>query len=217
MKLTPFLRLIPHVAVAAGAMFALAACSFLPTPKADPTRHYVLAGPPPRAEVAERAGGALIVGLRTVRVASYLDGKAMIVRRGENEIDYRDFARWAEPLSVGVARLLNARLLSAERVARVLPQPYPFDVERDVDVAVTVRRCEGRVLPDGRSVVGFVCELELTRAREGAGAGELLLRETFVGPEEVWVDGDFAALAGGLSRAVLALADRVVEALPEAE
>lgn len=202
-------------ALLAGLALTLAGCSVLPAPRKDPTRHYVLTGPEPQAVNIAHERGALKVGLRTVEVAPYLDGKAMIVRRGDNEIDYRDYARWAEPLSVGVNRMLMARLLASERVGRVFPQPYPFEVERDVDVAVTVLRGEGRIKADGSAVVSFLCALEVTRSHEGAGSGEVLLREAFLAPEQPWRDGDYEGLARGLSEAVAKLADTVIAALPE--
>ncbi|MBC8011591.1 MAG: membrane integrity-associated transporter subunit PqiC [Burkholderiales bacterium] len=214
MKPFPFSHPLVAVALVVAGVFALAGCSVLPTPRKDPTRHYVLTGPAATEVEAAAAKGTLKVGVRSVQVAPYLDGKAMIVRRAGNEIDYRDYARWAEPLSAGVSRMLTARLLASGRVARVFPQPYPFDVVRDLDVAVTVLSAEGEVTADGATVVSFVCALEVTRAHEGAGAGEVLLRETFVAPPIAWTDGDHAALASGLSKGVAALAERVIAALP---
>lgn len=192
-----------------------AACSFLPTPKPDPTRHYVLTGPEVGAINENLGRGSLKVGVRTVSVAPYLDGKSMIVRRGDNEIDYRDFARWAEPLAVSINRMLVGRLHLSGKVGRVFPQPYPFDVERDVDVAVSVLRCEGRVKPDGTAVVSLLCGIEIVRvAGKDGGGAEVLAREVFEAPEISWRDGDYAALARGLSEGVAKLADTISERLP---
>lgn len=203
-----------RVLAALAATALLAGCSVLPAPRKDPTRHYVLTGPAPSAVSADAAPGGLKLGLRAVQVAPYLDGKAMIVRVGDNEIDYRDYARWAEPLSVGVRRMLAARLVVSDRVDRVFPQPFPLDVERDVDVAVNVLRCEGRIKADGSPVASFLCVVEITRAHEGAGSGAVVLRRTFEAPETAWRDGDYAGLARGLSDAVAALADDILAALP---
>lgn len=192
-------------------------CSFLPKPAPDPTRHYVLTGPAP-AEINAglKQQGTLKVGLRAIQIAPYLDGKSMIVRRGENEIDYRDYARWAEPLATGINRMLVARLHLSDRVARVFPQPFPFDVTRDVDVSVSVLRCEGRVLPGGKAVASFTCALEIVRAGEkpDARGGEVLLREVFEAPETPWTEGDYAALASALSAHVASLSDTILAALP---
>ncbi len=200
-----------------GALLALglAGCSLFPAPRVDPTRHYVLGGSEALAPETTSGRGSLKVGLRTVRVVPYLDGKAMIVRLGENEIDYRDYARWAEPLSVGVGRLVQARLLASDRVGRVLPQPFPFDVARDVDVEITVLRAEALVRDDGTRVVSLRCALEILRATEGAGAGEVLHRETFVAPEIPWTEARLAERLAGAREILTEGVDRVAEALPE--
>lgn len=201
--------------VLAAAVLALAGCSLFPKPAPDPTRHYVLTSPAPVANGIVKKG-TLKVGLRAIQIAPYLDGKSMIVRRGENEIDYRDYARWAEPLATGINRMLVARLHVADRVARVFPQPYPFDIARDVDVSISVLRCEGRVLPDGRAVASFSCAVEIVRpSGDKTGAGEVLKRAVFEAPETEWRDGDYAALATVLSADVAKLADFIVAALPE--
>lgn len=110
--------------------------------------------------------------------------------------------------------MLAARLVVSDRVDRVFPQPFPLDVERDVDVAVNVLRCEGRIKDDGSSVVSFLCVVEITSAHEGAGSGEVLLRRTYEAPEIPWRDGDYAGLARGLSDSVAGLADVILAALP---
>lgn len=204
----------PVAAVLAAAVL-VAGCNLLPKPKPDPTRHFVLSGPAVDATNAAMAHGRLVVGLRTVQVAPYLDTKSMIVRRGENEILYRDYARWAEPLDSAINRMLVGQLYASGRVARVLPQPYPFDVERDVDVAVTVLRCEGRLRADGTAVADLWCAVEIVRVgdREGGGA-EVLLREAFVAPEIQWTEGDHAGLASALGVQIGRLAERIGEMLP---
>jgi uncharacterized protein len=190
-------------------------CSFFPAPAADPTRHYILTGPTADAINEGMRSGTLRVGVRTVRIAPYLDGKAMIVRHGENEIRYRDYARWAEPLDSGIQRMLVASLHLSDKVARVLPQPFPFDVTRDVDVTVNILRCEGRVKADGQAVVSFLCELELVRVADtNKQEPSVLLREVFEAPETPWREGDYAGLAAALSADVGRLAERIIAALP---
>jgi uncharacterized lipoprotein YmbA len=191
-----------------------AGCSLLPMPKKDPTRFYVLTGPTANELNTGHKKGQIKVGVRSVTVAPYLDGKTMIVRRGPNEIDYRDYARWAEPLATGINRMLVARLHLSDRVQRVIPQPFPFDTTRDVDVQVSVLRCEGMVKKDGKSFVSFMCGIELVRAGEQAGSGEVLLREVYEAPETPWREGDYAELARRLSEEVARVADRVLAALP---
>ncbi len=213
MNTRPFSRFFRSALFALSAL-GFAGCSLLPTPQKDPTRFYVLTGPTATELNTGYKKGHLRVGVRSVTVAPYLDGKTMIVRRGPNEIDYRDYARWAEPLATGINRMLVARLHLSDRVQRVFPQPFPFDTTRDVDLHVSVLRCEGLVKADGTASVGFLCGIELVRAGEQAGAGEVLLREVYEAPQTPWREGDYAELARRLSEEVARVADRVLAALP---
>ena len=36
----------------------------------------------------------------------------MIVRRGKNEIEFREFAQWGEPLDLGIGRVLREELVA---------------------------------------------------------------------------------------------------------
>ena len=85
----------------------LTGCSLIPEPKADPTRYYVLTT---ATAAPASAGGLGTLQLRPVEVAGYLRNPAMVVRRGEHEIEFRDVARWGEPLELGIARVLGEEL-----------------------------------------------------------------------------------------------------------
>ena len=193
------------------AMFMQAGCSFLPEPKADPTRYYVLTGPAFDEPGVRQVAGAFVVGLKSVQVAPYLNGKAMIVRNATNEIAYQEFARWAEPLDVGVGRMLAARLVGSDKIKRVYPQPFPFDVERDYDVRIEVLRCEGEHKSDGKIVASLACVVEVTEAKSG---GAVVLRKVFTAPEAAWNGKDFSRLAQLLSDAISTVGAEVIAALP---
>ena len=188
-----------------------AGCSFLPEPKADPTRYYVLTGPAVDEPGARPVAGAFVVGMKSVQVAPYLTGKAMIVRNATNEIAYQEFARWAEPLDVGVGRMVAARLVASDKIKRLYSQPFPFDAERDYDVRVEVLRCEGEHKADGKTVASLACLVEVTEAKTG---GAVVLRKVFTAPEAAWDGKDFSRLAQLLSDAVGAVGAEVIAALP---
>jgi uncharacterized protein len=205
--------------LAAGLGLVLAGCNIIPKPTPDPTRHFVLTGPTPAELNIGVKQGTLKVGLRSIQVAPYLDGKSMIVRRGNHEIDYLDFARWAEPLATGINRMLVARLHASEHVARVFPQPFPFDTERDLDISIQVLRCEGRVLPDGSAFASFLCSIEIAQVGDRPAHGEtpggrVLVREVFEADPIPWREGDYAALAAALSTQVAQLAEHIIQRLP---
>lgn len=193
------------------AALALAGCSLLPAPKVDPTRYYVLTGRAADPADSAKAEGALVLGVRRIELMPYLNGKDMVVRQGGNEIVYQSFARWAEPLATSIGRAVAVRLAGAGTVARVHAQPFPFDGERDYDVAIRVFRCEGERRSEGGAFASFAALVEVTEA--GAG-GALVLRRYFTAPEVAWDGRDFGALASALSEQVGALGDEVVAALP---
>lgn len=208
-------RLI-RLIVAAGLsalVLSLAGCSLLPAPQTDPTRYYVLtAGSLPEAETAEKAAeSGLVLGLKRIEIVPYLNGKDMVVREGGNEIAYQSFARWAEPLTTSISRALTATLVHSEKVGRVYPQPFPFDVERDYDVSVRVLRCEGDRRSDGRTGARFSALVEVTEAKAG---GTVVLRKEFIAPEGEWNGKDFGKLASALSESINALGTDLAAALP---
>lgn len=123
------LRLPPAAAVA----LLCAGCSLLPEPRPDPTRFYVLTS---RSTAAGATTSLATVQLRPVEVAGYLRNRAMVIRRGASEIEFREHARWGEPLEQGVARVLAAGL-RARGIAVAAPAPgVPA-------LAVRILACEG--------------------------------------------------------------------------
>jgi len=190
----------------------LAGCGgLIPPPQADPTHYYVLTGPP-LADSDAVATGRLRLGLKAVELAAYLKSPGLIVRQGTNELMLQDYARWGEPLDAGIARILRERLRTAAAVARVYPQPFPLDADRDYDVAVSVWRCEGGTAA-GRRVAQFAATIEITTTGMNA---RVVARRTFVAPPASWDGRDFAQLAALLSAEVDALGQEVVAALPAA-
>lgn len=195
--------------MAAGVLL-LAGCSLVPAPRTDPTRYYVLTGQSADAPRAEKVEGAFVLGVKRIEIAPYLNGKDMVVRERDNEIVYQNFSRWAEPLTTSIMRAVAGNLARSETVARVYAQPFPFDVERDYDVAIRVFRCEGE-RRDGKTFASFSALVEVTEAKP---AGTLVLRKVFTAPETEWDGKNFGALASALSGQVAALRDEVIAALP---
>ena len=199
------LRLAP-VVLGLG-LLLLVGCDVIPSPSADPTRFYVLSGSGP-APTEAAVGSGLRIGLRSVELAGYLKSPDMIVRRGPNELSPQDYARWAEPLDAGIARLLRDQLRADPAVSRVYLQPFPLDADRDYDVSVSVARCEG-----GAGAAHFAATVEISTAGDSP---HLVGRRTFVAPDAAWDGKDFGQLAGLLSADVQALGKDLVSALPAA-
>lgn len=185
-------------------------CSLLPAPKSDPTRYYVMGADVPTETPAKVAAG-LVVGLRAVEVPAYLAGKAIIVRLHDNEIEYRDFSRWAEPLDAAISLRIADALSRSSDVSRVLTYPFPLEVPRDVDVKLRVLRCEGVLGQDNTAQVSM--EVQLL----SAGGGDLLASKVLTAPAGNWNGHDYGQLAKLLGEGVNKLADELATLLPSVQ
>jgi len=187
-------------------LLATAGCQILPEAQSDPTRFYVLSST--AAAGAVPAAGTPVVQLRPVEVADYLRARTMVVRRGGNEIELREFARWGEPLEAGVARVLREELLSRGGAGAVLLSGARREATKaNFDLSVRVLAAEG----GANGTVEFHAGWEL-RATDG---GAVAARGDFRAAGVRWDGKNEAALAAGLSQAVGALAAEITAALPK--
>jgi uncharacterized lipoprotein YmbA len=185
---------------------AAAGCS-LPQAQPDLTRYYVLtaAAPATAANAAPAEPVGPRVYLRAVTVPEYLRGKIMVVRLGQNEVRYVDDARWAEPLEPGLARVLREDL-TARRTVQVVLRATD---EHDFDAVINVRHCEG-VLPARTGQLEARIELSTTGVEP-----KHVAQEDFAVEVAGWDGRDYAQLAGKLSEAVGALAERFAAVVPQ--
>jgi uncharacterized protein len=193
-----------------------AGCSLWPTPQPDPTRFFVLTraiaastpatntGP---ANTATASNAAPSLRLRPIELANYLRAKPLLVRRGDHELEFRDYARWSEPLEVGVARVVREELLASGAARTVRVSTLRGD-EGDYDAVLTVRvlACEGRA--DGTVV--FQANWETASANTGAA---VTARGNFQATDLRWDGKDEATLVSALSQAVAALGGEIAGAL----
>ncbi len=222
------------VGVGAGLGFALLSlpgCFSVPIPQAeaDPARFYVLSTTPPTAApgasvtAAGEEASAPAVHLQAVDVASYLRSRPMIVRRGTNEIQFREFARWGESLDLGIARVLREQLLARGAASDVLVGGIraPGTVY-DYTLSVRVLACEGGA--DGSVLFHAVWELaslaaKAPRAADAAGAANAVanvptvIRRGYRPMDLRWDGTTEASLAAQLSAAVAGLAGEIAGAL----
>ncbi len=196
---------------ATGLLVVLAGCDVIPPPTDDPTRFYVLSAAPGAGQQAAPAPGAVRIGLKAVRLEGYLKHIQIVVRTGANEVEFRDFRRWAEPLDAAVYRALRSRIMAAPGVAQVYAEPFPADQDRDYDVSVDVLRCEGEMTSSGKYVASLAAEVEVSTA--GANP-RVVARKLFTAPAAGWDGTNFDALAGLLSKDIASLALDVVADLP---
>ena len=186
--------------------FLLSSCSLVPQAQPDPTRFFVLSAMT-SASPPVRAGKAPVVHLRPVELATYIKAKPIIVRRGEHEIEFREFARWGEPLELGIGRVLREDLVGRGAAGAVLAAGVR-GTEGDPDFTLVVRvlACEGGA--NGAVYFRAVWELATT------GSAPKVVARGDVQPGDLRWDGKSeAALVAQLSKAVGALTDDVAGGL----
>jgi uncharacterized lipoprotein YmbA len=189
-------------ALAAGLSLA-GGCISVPIPPAekDPTRYYVLGGG--GAPMVALAADAPAVHLRPVEVASYLRAKPVVVRRGDHEIEFREFARWGESLDLGVGRVLREELAARGVRAGAAASGRALTVR--------VLACEGAA--DGAVIFRAVWELTRNGAADDEKAGQAApIGGDFRATGLRWDGKAEASLAAQLSAAVTALAQEIADA-----
>ena len=161
---------------------------------------------------ASPAAGGVRIGLRSIRLEGYLKHREMVVRSGDNEIEFRDYRRWAEPLDAAVGRVLRGTLLASPGVAQVQAEPFSADQERDYDVSIEVRRLEGAASGSGKFKASFTAMVEVSTP--GANP-HVVSRRLFVAPDAAWDGRDYDRLASLLTADVSALGpSEIISELP---
>lgn len=186
-------------------------CSVVPEARPDLTRYYVLTNTQGNAQGVAKVGDGLKLGLKRVEVSRYLDKGSLVVLRGSNELVYNDYARWAEPISEGVGRIVRARLLDDPKVARVFVDAFPFDQTRDYDISINVTHCEGAI-SRGAGRVRFSAVVEITTTGDDA---KVISRTEFTAPLQSWDGRNYSELTQLLSESVSLLCNDLVASLNE--
>ena len=94
----------------------LGGCTLL-APRPDPSRFFVLSAIPSTSNSA--GGGNLSIGVGPIIVPDYLSRSEMVIRTSATQIRPSQIDIWAEPISLGVTRVLAQNLsvlLGTERI-----------------------------------------------------------------------------------------------------
>jgi uncharacterized lipoprotein YmbA len=185
------------------AVLALGGCSL--GRGAPPPQHFVLGGeaaaesaPTSRPEL-----GGVAVGVRRLRLASYLGSNFIVVRRG-NEMTVSEFNRWGEPLDAGISRAVAGYLTAGAPFAAVNVAPWPARTEHDYLIELNVLRFEGVAPADPLATAGAVhilTEWQILRP----GDAVVVTRGTSDFRQAGWVVGDHGGLVELLNTGLRAL------------
>lgn len=124
-------------------LLALLACVNI-NPSGSPQTRYYLLRPMPLSSTSTPPAGlrnqSLAVG--PVSVATYLKRPQLVTRLTANEIHADEFAHWAEPLSDGIARVIQENLCALTSANRVGTYATRLSATADLQISVDLLRFE---------------------------------------------------------------------------
>ncbi len=143
-----FLRRLGLCAVAVGLVgLAVAGCVRLLEPRTSDATYYLLddaSSPDADSTAASRPDTTgLRIGLRTPRLASYLDETRLVTRHGANAIEFSEFHRWGEDLDQGIGRTVARALEARPGIRSVEMVPWPRGATFDYLLQLHVFSFEG--------------------------------------------------------------------------
>jgi uncharacterized protein len=136
---------VTGVTMALGLMgLSLAGCgSFLPKPKPDSSKIFVLFSPIEATERQNSDPSAQIsLGVGPVRLPAYLDRREIVMRVAPSRFDLSENDRWAEPLDENLTHVLTQNLSILLGSDQIIPYPWPLDQKPHYRVEIQVLRFE---------------------------------------------------------------------------
>ena len=139
------MKSVIRITIALGLMgLSLGGCSsFLPKPKPDPSRIFVLF---PDIEASERHNSDLStqisLGVGPVRLPAYLNRREIVMRVAPSRFDLSENDRWAEPLDENLTHVLAQNLSILLGSDQIIPYPWPLDQKPRYRVQIQVLRFE---------------------------------------------------------------------------
>jgi uncharacterized lipoprotein YmbA len=113
-----------------------------------PARLYVLQAVVRDPSAAEGVAPQGVLGVQRVSVPAWMDRPEITARTGTGEIMPDPLARWGEPITRGIQRVVTENLAALLPSHHLVAAPFPagHPVDHRVDIAIT----EGGRQPDGR-------------------------------------------------------------------
>ena len=169
---------------------------------------------------SETPSSGLSIGLRQLRLASYLDTPYIVVRHGTNEISFSTNHRWGEDLKKAINRTVETHLTSYQSIQRVDVAPWPINVAHDYVVQIHVLQFEGqtdaflpdelpRMLEDQEVQVHLVANWQIIDPESNA----VLHQENTDVLLGGWNIDIYSNLVSGLDETLKEMAEKIAEAL----
>lgn len=176
---------------------------------AKPTARQFVLAPLPAAKPDAGSSGSVAVGVGPVKLAGYLFGSGMAVRKGANEIEFLPSTFWAERLDAGLQRVLAANLASLLPTDQVRVSAWQTsDVSVEVYIAVEQFEVDAR----GQAVMNAWWRVVSPGGDKTLKSGQF--RGTRKGPDP---EADPSGTVAALSDLVADLSRQVATAIKESQ
>ena len=120
-------------------LILFSACS-----RSRPSRFYLLDSTGDGKAVRKKNTGAETISVRIdkIRIADYLKRPQIAVRLSENELEYNEFQRWAEPLDLNIADFVHRNLSKKLPDNVVLLPEYNAGKDIDYTIEISIRQLD---------------------------------------------------------------------------
>ncbi|MFK7844344.1 MAG: membrane integrity-associated transporter subunit PqiC [Rhodothermales bacterium] len=123
-------------------------------PRENETRFFVLGTPVIEASSVMHAGGeGVVIGLRRLELAAYLDTPQIVVRIGTNEVQFSDTHRWGEDLAQSINRVVADLIKDNAAIQYVDIVPWAAGTSHDYVVEIGVDKFEGYLTSAGSPLI----------------------------------------------------------------
>jgi len=176
-----------HTFMAGLCLALLAGCSVT-----RPSKFYLLT-PVKERGVSTLSIPAPALGIGPVAFPAYLDRPEIVLRSGDNELNYAGSHRWAEPLKTAFSHTLSENLSIMLPTDRTVIHPWPRSTALDYQVIVNVTRFDA----DTGGTVILTAGWELIRSRDST-----VMKRNKATYTEAAGSTDYPAVVAAQSRAV---------------
>lgn len=181
-------------------------------PRENETRFFVLGTPAIEESSVVRAGGeGVVIGLRRLELASYLDTPQIVVRIGTNEIQFSDTHRWGEDLAQSINRVVADLITENPAVQYVDIVPWSAGTSHDYVVEIVVDKFEGYLTSAGSPLI-MAAHMEANWQIFDPASNTVLKQGTTTEMIQGRAPG-YSILVSGLEQTLLKLEDDLVTAV----
>ena len=171
-----------------------------------PSKYYLLT-PVEQSSSGTLRAPAKVLGIGPVAFPAYLDRPQIVLRSGDNQLDYAESHRWAEPLKAAFSHTLSENLSIMLPLERTVIYPWSRSTVLDYQVIVNVSRFDA----DASGTVFLTADWEIIRSSDSKVMDQD--KSTYT---EAAGSVDYSAIVAAQSRALEQLSRNIATSISSA-